>query len=76
MRSSVCWATRRGYAIHRFPVPPGTDPLGTIDVHRYGRARRFIPFGPVLILVVVDGPFKNLLRDVRAWFDPVKDNRG
>jgi len=30
---------------------------------------------PLLILAVVDGPFKTLPRDVRAWFGPVKDNR-
>lgn len=33
------------------------------------------PSDPVLLLAVVDGPFKVLPRDVRAWFGPTKDNR-
>jgi len=33
------------------------------------------PSDPILLLAVVDGPFKTLPRDVRAWFGPVKDNR-
>ncbi|KAF9648633.1 AAA-domain-containing protein [Thelephora ganbajun] len=33
------------------------------------------PSDPILLLAVVDGPFKSLPRDVRAWFGPTKDNR-
>lgn len=33
------------------------------------------PSDPVLLLAVVDGLFKSLPRDVRAWFGPTKDNR-
>ena len=35
----------------------------------------FSPSDPILLLAVVDGAFKALPRDVRAWFGPVKDNR-
>ena len=33
------------------------------------------PSDPILLLAVVDGPFRSLPRDVRAWFGPTKDNR-
>ncbi|CCM04953.1 uncharacterized protein FIBRA_07150 [Fibroporia radiculosa] len=33
------------------------------------------PTDPVLLLAVVDGPFKTLPRDVRAWFGQARDNR-
>ena len=33
------------------------------------------PSDPILLLAVVDGPFKTLPRDVHAWFGPAKDSR-
>ena len=33
------------------------------------------PTDPILLLAVVDGPFKSLPKDVKAWFGPSKTNR-
>lgn len=33
------------------------------------------PTDPVLLLAIIDGQFKDLPRDVRAWFGPSKENR-
>ena len=33
------------------------------------------PTDPILLLVVVDGPFSSLPPDVKSWFGPTKDNR-
>ena len=33
------------------------------------------PTDPVLLLAVVDGAFSQLPRDVRQWFDPIRENR-
>ncbi len=33
------------------------------------------PTDPILLLAIIDGQFKDLPRDVRAWFGPSKDNR-
>ncbi|KAG6856076.1 hypothetical protein H0H87_007606 [Tephrocybe sp. NHM501043] len=33
------------------------------------------PTDPILLLVVVDGPYTDLPPDVKAWFGPMKDNR-
>ncbi|KIY64424.1 AAA-domain-containing protein [Cylindrobasidium torrendii FP15055 ss-10] len=33
------------------------------------------PTDPVLLLAIIDGSFKDLPRDVRAWFGPAKENR-
>ena len=34
-----------------------------------------LPTDPILLLVVVDGPFSSLPPDVKAWFGPTKDTR-
>jgi hypothetical protein len=34
-----------------------------------------LPTDPILLLVVVDGPYSLLPPDVKSWFGPTKDNR-
>jgi hypothetical protein len=34
-----------------------------------------LPTDPILLLIVVDGPYSLLPPDVKSWFGPTKDNR-